>query len=273
MSNTSSFLGLLVVVALFCVFSGSVHAATAQNDACEQAGFDVGPWGNRFDPFWTLKTPASERPACLDMSLERNLQTAPMSASFDQRLYNIPFKVFADFFAQSNLWPTWNILFDQVVTSESTFLPCKALDATFHILPNIDFGDASLGSPIIVRNEYNTTSQLMHLSWQYAFTSSAGGMPGFGRHDYVIAPADCGADSSRTWLMSWEKGGGTTINQNIKEEEHTLQKATLAAMDGASCLERVYRIKGSLDPNTVADLCGQSPGLQWLSLIGGAVYV
>jgi hypothetical protein len=148
----------------------------------------------------------------------------------------------------------------------------KPLDATFHIIPNIDFGDAMLGLPVIVRNEYNTTSQLMHLSWQYAF-ASGNDTPGFGRHDYVLAPAECGADPSRTWLMSWEKGAGSTINQNIKEEEHTLYKATLAAMDGASCLERVYRMRGDLDRATVAEFCGQSPALQWLSLIGGAIYV
>jgi hypothetical protein len=116
-------LSTLLVLVLGVCTTVRVHAAAAQNTACAQAGFDVGPWGNRFDPFWTLKEPASERVACLNMDVERQLQTAPMSASFEQRLYNIPFSVFADFFAQPNLWPTWNILFNQVNTEEKTFVP------------------------------------------------------------------------------------------------------------------------------------------------------
>lgn len=109
------------------------------------------------------------------------------------------------------------------------------------------------------------------MSWQYAFKTptSSSTAYAFGRHDYVLAAADCGLSKNHTWLWSWETGAGPIVENNAFENYLTLMKATAVAMDGLSCLEGVYMDTGSLDPAAVAKACGRSPSLQYAALNAG----
>jgi hypothetical protein len=236
---------------------------------CEQLGFDTGPAAT-FDPFWPLHGSDGNATSCGGID-ERALQAAPMAAALDQRKIAAPFDVFKKLFVQMDQWPAWNILFAQVNTTLDTFEVCTPLVASFHILPAFSFGDAVLGFPTIVKRDIN--DDYVHLSWAYRFATPSGEVKGFGRHDYVLTPGDCGSDPTTTWLMSWEKGAGSVINANRVAEEHTLIAATVAALDGASCVENVYDSIGVVDLNKLAQLCGSDPAKRWQILTSGAIYV
>ena len=267
---------LFVWAAVCLVLAAAPAAASADpwsggpgnGTACAQVGYDVGPMA-AFNPFWTLQEAGVA--ACLDVGLEKQLRAAPMKESLEQRKVAIPVAELAGFVAQPQYWPQWNILFSE--TNMTGLEVCRPLDAGFHILPDIAFGGAQLGLPTVVRADADAAG--LHFSWQYRFAAAAPpSLPvAFGRHDYLVAAGDCGADPSTSWLLSWEKGGGPAIASNVREEEHTLRKATLAAMDGLSCLEAEYAASGRLAPADVFARCGQSPHLQCLDLVGGGIYL
>lgn len=243
---------------------------------CGEIGYDAGPVMT-FSPYWTLQQQSGGMvPPCVDLAREQALLAAPMTASLEQRKVDIPVAVLIKFFQDMSSWPTWNILFNDVNMTTAEFQVCSPLRASFHILPAIDFGaDVKLAFPTIVSSMVNTTTSVLHYSWSYEFfdPQNPSSPPAFGRHDYYIEGGCGGTDSSTSWLLSFEKAGGTAIDANQKEEEHTLQYATLAAMDGLDCLEKVYAAQGSLIPSVVEPLCGSSPHLRWFELINGGIYV
>lgn len=229
--------------------------------------FDAGPIAT-FDAFWTLRS--NELPECGNATLEQLLQTGRMTAALDQRRVAVPFSVLAQTFAQPNLWPLWNFLFSKVITTLDQFAPCKPLRASFHILPDINFGNAQLLSPMIVRAKI--TNETLHYSWTYRFANPDGSFALFGRHDYFLAPAR--DDTNSTFLLSWEKAAGDLVDANMRVEEHTLQKATLAAMEGVQCLEQVYEQTGALRENDIQIICGQKDARKkWEEMLDGGYFL
>lgn len=254
------------VAMLFLFFSLVLGAACPS--PCHAAGWDVGPLAS-FNPFWTLVSPEASLPACVNAVREKQLLQGPAHASMQQRRVAVPYEVFAEFFAQSDAWPLWNVLFASVANTNTTFDVCSPLHGTFHILPNLNFGGASLAPPTIVRVQ--STNSSLHLSWAYAFGDEA-----YGRHDYLISRADCGTSPSQSWLLSWEKASGPAIDATVESqlvEQHTLELATRAAMDGLRCLETVFAKTNALNREDVQTLCNQiSPRQKWEQLIDGGFY-
>jgi hypothetical protein len=233
--------------------------------ACAVAtAYDFGPMSS-YDPFWPLEGGTA---ACHNVSLEKALKQGRMVAALDQRRIAVPFELVLPVFLNTSIWPAWNLLFSNVATPSSAFALCKPLVASFHILPDLNFGTATLRSPTIVRRLQ--TSSSVHLSWVYQFARDDGSFSLFGRHDYVLA---AGQDST-TWLLSWEKGAGPLAEDNRRIEEHTLQKATLGAMEGFQCLEDVYVSSGTLTSDSVVSLCGKrDPRQLWEAMVDGGYYM
>lgn len=226
------------------------------------------------NPFWMLAKDAHVAP-CHDLAAERRLAGAPMRASAEQTRVAVPLGVLAKLMLRSSTWPAWNPLFKSVKTTAANFTACNPLEGTFHVLPNLDVGDASLRAPTIVRRSVSNAS--VYLSWTYAFRSAASGeVVIYGRHDYALVPSCENADD--TWLWSWEAAVGEPVDATLsaqRVEEHTLRFATLAAIEGIECVARVYAATGALNIADVASACdGGVDGARalWRQMHDGGYY-
>ena len=111
----------LLCCGVFCSFAQTCNP-------CKTAGWDVGPIST-FNPFWTLAL--TNPPPCLDLTTERKLMEAKMTASVDQHRIHVPFSLVKNVMISPDSWPLWNILFNVVSTTWETFKICSPFEGFF----------------------------------------------------------------------------------------------------------------------------------------------
>eukprot|EP00128_Syssomonas_multiformis_P011949 Colp12_sorted_trinity150504_noHs@544 len=181
----------------------------------------------------------SPYPSCENVNQQNQLNVSTsMVPSVTSMQYAIPFEVFWGFFKKADAWPTWNYLFQQVNTT--SLKVCDRLEASFNIVPHVEFPKSVvLTFPTIVKVEERPNSGFY--AWTYAFEDSTQAFA-FGRHEYSITRGS----GNSSWFYSWEKAAGPYVTKTPWEFENTLQAATLAAFEGAACLQRIYLEHGTL---------------------------
>eukprot|EP01104_Vermistella_antarctica_P019814 TRINITY_DN8011_c0_g1_i1.p1 TRINITY_DN8011_c0_g1~~TRINITY_DN8011_c0_g1_i1.p1 ORF type:complete len:255 (+),score=70.59 TRINITY_DN8011_c0_g1_i1:74-838(+) len=168
----------------------------------------------------------------------------------------VPFMTFWNFFSQPQYWYMWNPLFINETTTD--FPLCGALNSGYsngeYLVKFCEFPD-NVQPHFIVQNELSPYNSSAAYAWQFNITETSNNTNIIqGRHTFYMEDLGNGTTSVQTW----EKAVGLQLDLTpncVLAWNLALQESLLDAINGVTCLERVYFETGGLAPSDVATTC------------------